>query len=117
MELPKRTQVGITAPGKHWMSHGNMMCLNYKTGQLEWRGGQVGDAGSCILTADNRLIVWSGRGDLTLVEPHQRSPNQFLALAKHRVLSRSDAWPHIVIANRHLYCKDRNGTLVCIRLR
>ena len=106
----------IISDGYIYWAWQNMMCLNFKTGQLEWRGGQVGDAGSCILTADNRLIVWSGRGDLTLVEPHQRSPDQFLALAKHRVLSRADAWPHIVVANGHLYCKDRNGTLVCIRL-
>lgn len=34
----------------------SMTCLDFETGKVQWQGGQFGDAGSCIVTADDRLI-------------------------------------------------------------
>lgn len=93
-----------------------VMCLDFRTGRLVWQGGKTGDAGSCIATSDGRLIVWSGRGDLSLLESANRSPDQYTELAMRRILTRTDAWPHVVLADKHLYCKDRAGELACLRL-
>ena len=94
----------------------NVMCLDYATGELKWKGGNIGDPGSCIVTADNRLVVWSGRGDLRLVETAQRSPNRYQPLAEHRRLFRTDAWPHVVLAAGQLFLKDRAGNVRCFGL-
>ena len=96
-----------------WQS---LFCLDFATGQLKWKGGRTGDPGSCILTADDRLIIWSGRGDLTLVETARRSPDRYRQLAQRRKIVSTDAWPHVVLAAGQLYCKDRAGNLLCFRL-
>ena len=86
------------------------------TGELKWQGGNIGEPGSCIVTTDNRLIVWSGRGDLTLVETAKRSPDRYQLLAERRRLFQTDAWPHVVLAHGHLYLKDRAGNIKCFAL-
>ncbi len=93
-----------------------MTCLDFETGKIQWQGGRFSDAGSCIATADNRLIVWANRGDLYLVESARRSPKEYTELASRKRLGRSDAWPHIVLADGRLYCKDRTGYLICFDL-
>ena len=44
--------------------------------------GNFGDAGSCILTSDERLIVWGGRGKLAVVDTAVLSPTQYSELAR-----------------------------------
>ncbi len=92
----------------------NVMCLDFETGELRWRGGKIGDPGSVIATADDRLIVWGNRGNLILAETAERSPRSYRELAVRKGLGDSDAWPHIVLAGGALYCKDRNGNLRCL---
>jgi outer membrane protein assembly factor BamB len=94
----------------------NLFCLNFETGDIVWRGGSYGDAGSCLATADGRLIVWAGSGDLSLVEQAHRSPATHTELASRKGIGKSDAWPHAVLSNGRLYCKDRSGQIVCLEL-
>jgi len=91
-------------------------CLDFATGNVLWRGGRTGDPGSCIGTADQRLIVWCGKGKLLLVESAARSPDKLKVLAEREVLSQTDAWPHVTLAGGQLLCKDRAGNLVCLSL-
>lgn len=93
-----------------------LVCLDYETGERKWSGGRFSDPGSCVVTADDRLIIWSNQGDLTLTETATRSPAAFKVVAQRTGLGRSDAWPHVVLANRRLYCKDRSGQLLCFGL-
>ncbi len=60
-----------------------LFCLDFKTGEQKWAGGRFGDAGSCILTSDERLIVWSGQGDLTLCETAKRSPQRIQSSSRN----------------------------------
>ena len=112
---------GICTPLIHkghvyWAWRG-VKCLDFETGQLKWRGGRVGDAGSCIATSDGRLLVWANRGDLSLVEMAEHSPDRYVELAKIDKLGRADAWPHGVLADGRFYGKDRKGWLVCLDLQ
>ena len=91
-------------------------CLDFATGERLWHGGRVGTPGSCILTADKRLIIWANRGDLLLAETSSRSPRAYRELARVPGLARGDAWPHVVLANRRLFLKDRYGRLLCLSL-
>jgi outer membrane protein assembly factor BamB len=92
-----------------------VMCLDYETGAVRWQGGRVGDQGSLIATSDGRLIVWANRGDLTLIESAERSPKAYKELAAKKRIGKVDAWPHVVLAQNMIYCRDRNGRLVCLK--
>jgi outer membrane protein assembly factor BamB len=92
-------------------------CLDFATGEQKWEGGDFGDAGSCIVTADGKLIVWGGMGRLSLVQTAEFSADAYTELARTvRVLS-TTVWPHVVLSDGKLYCKDRSGNLKCFQVR
>ena len=70
-----------------------------------------------MFTSDHRLIIWANRGDLVLVESSGKSPKAYKELARKSRLMKSDAWPHVVLSNGRLFCKDWNGVLMCFKLR
>lgn len=90
-----------------------LRCLDFKTGAERWAGGSFGDAGSCLVTSDDRLVVWGDQGTLALAETAERSPDRYSELARVDHIFRTDVWPHIVLAEGRLYCKDRDGNLKC----
>jgi outer membrane protein assembly factor BamB len=92
-------------------------CLDFATGERKWDGGSFGDPGSVIVTADGRLIVWGERGKLVLAESADRSPDAYKELARSVRVTDSPAWPHVVLADGRLYCKDREGALKCFALK
>ncbi len=111
---------GVCSPVIHqghvyWAWKG-IHCLDFETGKQKWLGGKVGSQGSCILTTDDRLIVWSNRGDLQLIETATRSPGALKVVAEKGGLFKNDAWPHVTLANGLLYLKDRDGNLQCLPL-
>ena len=106
----------VIVDGRVYWAFQKLYCLDFETGELQWQGGPFGAPGSCIATADDRLIVWANRGDLFLTETARRSPKAYKELAAQRNLLRRDAWPHVVLAGGRLFCKDRDGNLVCLSL-
>jgi hypothetical protein len=59
--------------------------------------------------ADRLVCQWK----LLLAESAAHSPDKLTILAEREVLSQTDAWPHVALADGYLLCKDRAGTLVC----
>lgn len=113
----KKFASGVCSPLIHdghlyWAWRG-VHCVDFQSGQERWVGGKVGSEGSCIVTADGRLIVYANKGDLMLVETARRSPGKYTELASKTVLSTTEAWPHVVLSNGRLICRDRNGTVCC----
>ena len=106
----------IIHAGNVYWAWQRLHCLDFETGEQKWEGGNFGDPGSCILTGDERLIVWGGRGQLTLVETAGKSADQYKPLASLEKVFNDDVWPHVVLANGRLYCKDRDGNLACFAL-
>lgn len=118
-ERPYASHVG--SPVAHgdfvYMAGERLVCLDCKTGKLVWEGGTFGTGGAVIVTADDKLIVWSDRGSVTLVESGRESPKQYKKLARiGRVFAGAQAWPHTVLANGLLYCKNREGELKCFSI-
>lgn len=105
----------IVHGGRVYWAWQKLHCLDWETGSELWSGGQFGDAGSCIITGDDRLIIWSGRGTLTLAETAVRSPDAYQERAHLDIRSRSDVWPHVVLAAGRIFCKDRDGHLHCLK--
>lgn len=91
-----------------------MRCLDFATGKLKWEGGTFGSPGSCIATADGKLIAWGDRGKLVLVEA---SDGGYKELSRTLHVFQAYCWPHVVLADARLYCKDRDGNLKCFGLR
>ncbi len=97
----------------YWCWRG-VYCLHFETGKPIWRGGRgFGDTASCIVTSDDRLIVWGRNGDLALTETAVRSPKKYTEVARRSGVFNTDVWPHIVLSGGRLYCKDRDGNLKC----
>ena len=112
---------GVCTPiihkGKIYWCWRGVYCLDFTTGKPHWRGGQFGDTASCVMTSDDRLIVWANQGDLVLVDSAVRSPEKYTELSKTTGIFARDVWPHVVLSNGRVYCKDRDGNLKCFELR
>ena len=96
----------------YWAWRG-VHCLDYETGKQRWQGGKIGAAGSCIMAADGRLIVYGNKGELSLVESAQRSPDKYQQIATQQILSQTDAWPHVILSDGRILCRDRDGNVQC----
>lgn len=111
---------GVCTPvihdGRIYFANKGVHCIDFATGKRLWEGGRVGDAGSCLVTADERLVVWANDGDLALIEGANRSPDECTVLAERRGVLADMAWPHVVAANGILIGKTLNGDLVCFRM-
>lgn len=111
---------GVCSPVIHegnvyWAWRG-IHCVDFDNGRERWMGPKVGTPGSCVITSDDRLIVLGDRGDLYLVETAGRSRKKYTELAGERLRLSSEAWPHVVLANGRLYCRDRRGDLRCLEI-
>lgn len=102
--------------GRVYWAWQSLHCLDFESGRQLWEGGQFGDAGSCILTSDGRLIVWGGHGRLALVDAKDSDTVKYQELARGDKVFDSDVWPHVTLARGRLYCKDRLGNLKCFVL-
>lgn len=91
-------------------------CLDFETGKVKWRGGNFGDPGSIVATNDDRLIAWTDKGELRLIETAKRSPDKYTELATVKGIADADAWPHVALADGRLYCKARSGEIACFEL-
>ena len=97
--------------GRIYVAWHQLRCLDWQTGELVWQGPPVGDAGSVVVTSDEKLIVWAGRGELMLAELSAPANKSYRELARVSRLARDDVWPHVVVANRQILCRDRHGQL------
>jgi hypothetical protein len=50
------------------------------------------------------------------VETAARSPKEYKELAVRDRIFGTHAWPHVTLAGGRLYCRDRDGNLVCFAL-
>jgi outer membrane protein assembly factor BamB len=99
--------------GFHGSLHGSnsLRCVAWATGKTKWTHGKLGRG--AVALADGKLLALSGRGVLAIGEA---SPEGFRPLAQAKVLS-GTCWTQPVLANGRLYCRSREGELVCLDLR
>ncbi|MSR54730.1 MAG: hypothetical protein EXS09_15800 [Gemmataceae bacterium] len=113
---PSKVCTPIIHDGSVYVAWQKIRCLDWETGDQRWEGGSIGDPGSCILTSDERLLVYGHNGKLILVETAKRSPKLFKELAAKDKIFATHAWPHVALADGRVYCRDRDGKMVCFGL-
>ena len=106
----------VVHDGSVYYSWMRVYCLDWKTGEKRWEGGGYGEPGSCVVTADGRLVVYGGHGKLGLIEGAAKSPKAFKELAVRDRMFKAPAWPHVALADGRLLCRDKDGNLNCFTL-
>ncbi len=101
----------VSAPtiafGRVFLIHKRLVCLDLESGKTLWKGGRFGK-GSCIATADGKLIVF-GNNTLALIDARSE---RYKELAKIEGVGRSDGYPQLAFSGGRIACRDRRGTLV-----
>lgn len=110
---------GVCSPvvhkGRVYFVDRGLHCLDLKTGNSLWRGGQFDRTASILLSSDERLLVWANKGDLALVEANP-STNEYTELSLKRGILNQSAWPHVVLAQGQVFCKDSHGNIKAFAL-
>jgi outer membrane protein assembly factor BamB len=108
----------VAVDGYLYGIHGNtdqpdrdLRCLDLKSGEVKWKYKGFG-LGS-VTIAGGKLIVLSDRGELTVASV---SPQGFKPLAQAHVLG-GKCWTVPVLANGRIYCRNAEGTLICLDVR
>lgn len=89
----------------------DLRCVELATGQLKWKHEGLG-LGS-VTSANGKLILLSEKGELIIAEA---SPETFKPIARAQVLG-GKCWTVPVLANGRIYCRNAQGTLVCLDVR
>jgi outer membrane protein assembly factor BamB len=89
---------------------GNLVCLDFKTGEVQWDQRSVGRRGvkkGSIALADGKLYYRTEDGIVLLIEP---DPKKYTEISRFRQPERrrQPAWSHPVIANGKLYIRDQD---------
>jgi outer membrane protein assembly factor BamB len=86
---------------------GELRCLDLGTGEIKWKQNVGGGA---LIAAGDHLLALNERGELIVVEA---SPTSYREVARAQVLG-GHCWVAPAVANGKIYCKNNQGTLVCL---
>jgi len=88
---------------------GNLLCLDLASGEVRWSVTLM--VGS-LISADNKLIILTGDGELILA---QADPASYVELARARVLT-GRCWTLPALSGGTLYCRNAAGDIVALAL-
>ncbi len=91
--------------------HATLRCLEILSGKVLWE--QVGFGVGTVIRVGAVLVILSDQGELALVAA---DPVGFRELARFPVLRGKEIWTPPTYANGLLYCRNKEGDLVCLRL-
>ena len=86
---------------------GELRCLDFGNGHIQWRQN-IG--GGTLIAASGYLVALSERGELIVVEA---SPTNYREVVRAQVLG-GRCWVAPAVADGRIYCKNNQGTLVCL---
>ncbi|MCS6777121.1 MAG: PQQ-binding-like beta-propeller repeat protein [Chloroherpetonaceae bacterium] len=88
-----------------------LKCMDARNGNVRWQMRGMGKGG--LIAADGKLLVMTERGELLVIAA---DPARFTEISRARVLN-GTCWTHPVLANGRIYCRNAEGTLVCLDVR
>ena len=105
----------IITHGRIFMAYEQLKCVDLATGVTKWTAGSFGEDASCLLTGDDKLIVF-GKRKLALVDIAGTLADAYHELALKTNVGAARSWPHVTLAEGRLYAKDDSGKLLCFSL-
>lgn len=89
----------------------SLKCLDWKTGELKWKEASIGFG--ALTAAAGKLILITAKGELVI---SKAAPGAYEELSRVQVLS-GKCWTAPVLANGLIYCRNSEGSVVCLDLR
>ena len=102
----------IVSHGRVYMAYGTLKCVDLASGETKWSDGSFGEDASCLLTRDDKLIIF-GKRKLTLVDLAGTAADAYHELAVKMDVGSARSWPHVTLAAGRLFIKDDSGKLLC----
>ena len=94
---------------------GQVHCLHLSNGKLKWRGGNFGRDSSCLVTGDDKLLVFGSRNlGLVEVSPERK---KYRELTRVKDVIGGTCYPHLALADGILAIKNKEGDVVCLSVR
>jgi outer membrane protein assembly factor BamB len=86
------------------------LCIDWKTGKINWTGGRGPANGSAaVLEADGNLYFRYDSGTMALIEAN---PKQYVLKGKFKTaVHNGNDWAHPVVVDRQLFLRDQNALL------
>jgi outer membrane protein assembly factor BamB len=103
----------------YMVAGGKLACLDLGSKKRKWQsprkfGGS--DEGTCLVAGDGNVVVFGGN-TLALVAPAKASGSYKELGSVSKVLSTTKrCYPHVVLAEGYVLCKDGNGSMACLRV-
>ncbi|MCB1208969.1 MAG: PQQ-like beta-propeller repeat protein [Verrucomicrobiales bacterium] len=89
----------------------SLKCIDWQTGALKWKEQSFGFG--ALTSAAGKLIIITAKGELVMAKA---APDSYDELSRVQVLS-GKCWTAPVLANGLLYCRNSEGSVVCLDLR
>lgn len=100
----------------HGHNQGYPICIELKTGKVQWGGGRTRGAGTgsaAVVYADGHLYFRYENGVMALIEA---TPKEYRLKGSFKLASiNGRSWPHPAIYDGKLYLRDQ-GTLMCYEI-
>ncbi|MEM7785809.1 MAG: PQQ-binding-like beta-propeller repeat protein [Planctomycetota bacterium] len=91
---------------------GIFTCLDFETGQRQWKGGRYGKGQVLLVEDSGALIVVTETGDLVLLKA---DPSKHVELARVKALE-GKTWNHPVLVGDKLYLRNSQEA-VCLKIK
>jgi outer membrane protein assembly factor BamB len=88
-----------------------LKCLDVQNGSVRWQSRGMGRGG--LIAAGDKLLVMTERGELLVVAAN---PSRYTEISRAKVLD-GTCWTHPVLANGRIYCRNGEGTMICLDVR
>lgn len=107
--------IGKYLYGGHGQNDGQLTCIDFATGKVQYRKRGAGSGSAAILAADEHLYYRYQDGTMALVKVNP-AKEEVVSKFKLPYESGKPSWPHPVICNGKLYIRDMD-VLMCFDVK
>jgi outer membrane protein assembly factor BamB len=96
----------------HMAGPKDFVCLNFASGQVQWRETDRGLQVGSLIIAGGRILALGQKGEMVIAKA---TPKKFKEITREQVMG-GKCWTMPVLANGLLYLRNARGDLACLDL-
>lgn len=96
----------------HMAGPKDFVCLNFASGQVQWRETDRGLQVGSLIIAGGRILALGQKGEMVIAKA---TPEKFKEITREQVMG-GKCWTMPVLANGLLYLRNARGDLACLDL-